>query len=182
MKTLTIIVPDHIHSLISVEAENRSVDAAALCSGVIVEHFLGQPEERIIKGKRIELPSKLIQPPRPSDVFDVDRQFPGYPKQSIELAQGFVDEALRMPNTKAFRADGVNGSTGVGFRPNFVFIQYLQKREPGGIMVSFYGQPHRHGIAMQRGQGNYSRIKVLSVEGLAAVLPEIRLAHKLKFD
>jgi hypothetical protein len=181
MQTLTVIIPDHVHNLVSVEAAKRNVNAAALCSGIIAEHFLDQSGESIIRDDGADSLPKPALRGESSDPFDVRGQFPGYPKLSVELAQGVVNEALRMPNTRASKADGVNGSTGIAFTPNFVFIQYLQKREPGGIMVSFYGPPHRHGPGMKRGQGNYSRIKILSGEKLTAILPEIRLAYKLKF-
>ncbi len=181
MKTLTIVIPDPVNDLVAIEAGRRNVNASALCSGIIAEHFLGQPEGRIVRDAKTELRSKPTRRTKSSNPFDVSKQFPGYPKQSIDLAQRVVDEALRMPNTTAFRADGVNGSTGVGFVPNFVFIQYLQKKEPGGIMVSLYGPPHRHGVGMKRGQGNYSRMKIVTFAQLSEILPEIRLAYKLKF-
>lgn len=182
MKTLTVIIPDHVDNLISAEATRRNLNAVALCSGILADHFLGQSGATLVvpeEGKRS--PASLPGRSETSDAFNVGQQFPDYPRKSVELAQRIVDEALRIPNTRAFRSEGANGSVGVGFDPNFVFIQYLQKKDPGGIMVSFYGPPSSHGIVMKRGQGNYSRIKIETVGQLPMIIPEIQLSYRLKF-
>jgi len=186
MRTLTILLPDLVDDLVSAEASKRNVNAAALCSGLIAEHFLRRPSDPVVvpnksSPKSEVTPRILFDRTRTSAPFDVQQQFPGYPRRSIELAQQVVDEALLIPNTEASRTHGRNGRSGIAFAPNFVFIEYLQKREPGGIMVSFYGPPHSHGAGMKRGQGNYSRVKILRANEVPRILPEIILAHKLKF-
>jgi hypothetical protein len=73
-----------------------------------------------------------------STVCNVRDNFPGVPSRSIEFAQAFVDEALKLPGVRAFR------NRGIGFKPNFVFVEYLREAGRGGAMLSFYGGPDRH--------------------------------------
>src|SRR5208337_3175733 len=115
-----------------------------------------------------------------SNGFEVSKNFPNYPNRSIELAQEFVDESLKMPGTRAFRAFSERG---VGIEPNFVFVEYLQKRHPGGIGVSFYGSPDRLGYrGLLPGRNpNYSRSVARTEEELKPLLDLIRRSYQLKF-
>jgi hypothetical protein len=176
MKTLTILLPDLVSQLVDREAQTRNVESAALCSGVITEHFLA--------ASRVSVPA-TIQPaasPRdsePTDSFDVRRHFPGYPLESIRLAQEFVDEALRIPNCRAFAS-----GRGIGIEPNFVFVQYLQKRAPGGVGLSFYGKPDNHfqpNLLRPGRNPNYSKAIALDQQSLKPFIREIRRSYELKF-
>src|SRR5690606_56261 len=93
--------------------------------------------------------------------FDVATAFEGFPRPSVELAQRFTDEAQKLGRVRAFR-----NRRGIGFDPNFVFIEYLMSRSgAGGIGVSFYGEPHRHSNPpkiLVKGIPSYSRAKIYS--------------------
>jgi hypothetical protein len=115
----------------------------------------------------------------PSGTFDVRKHFPDYPSASIDLAQTFVDQALKIPGIKAFRAES---GRGIGIEPNFVFVEYLQKSWPGGIGVSFYGGPDKHlhrGLRSGRNP-NYSRSTARTLDELKPLLAEIRRSYELK--
>jgi hypothetical protein len=182
MKTLTILLPDTVNQLVLAEAKRRNVDAATLCSSTVAEHFLEQTKPQVVPNIKRQVPRTV-----PSDNysggsngFDVGRSFPNYPGLSIELAQQFVDESLRMPGTRAFKAFS---GRGVGIEPNFVFIEYLRKRQPGGIGVSFYGSPgslQRPSLLPGRNP-NYSRSIACTQEELSPLLEVIRRSYQLKF-
>lgn len=142
MKALTIFLPDPVKQLVFGEATRQNVDVATLCSGIIAEHFLVARQAPVVS--RAERPMTISVPvdrSEPTDTFDVRKHFPNYPTRSVELAQQFVTEALKISGTGAFQA---YSGRGIGIRPNFVFVEYLQKSHPGGIGVSFYGRPQDH--------------------------------------
>jgi hypothetical protein len=130
------------------------------------------------------LPKRILsaaaQPPAAQPALDVAEHFKGFPSGSIAFAQAFVDEALSLPGVQAFPT-----SRGVGFKPNFVFVEYLMSRGgKAGIGVSFYGEPPRHvnpPPILKRGIPSYSRAKVYSESDLKAILPHIRQSYELKF-
>jgi hypothetical protein len=182
METLTILLPDQVGALVATQARNRGVDPSTLCSGIVTEHILGigalgQPD------RQSDLMTEASLKPLATDVnkslaFDVRKHFPRHPGLSVQLAQLFVDAALKMPGTKAFAA-----KRGIGFEPNFVFIVYLRKRLPGGIGVSFYGGPESH-LYPSLGTGrnpNYSRALVETREQLEQILPDVKRSYELKF-
>jgi hypothetical protein len=176
MKTLTILLPDSVSQHVWAEAKKQNVDSAALCSGVITEHFLEQARRASMA------PSTEHEVPvtAPSTLFDVRKHFPGFPNLSIELAQRFVDESLELPETLAFKSFS---GRGVGISPNFVFVPYLLKRQPGGIGVSFYGSPdklNRSSLCNGRNP-NYSRTTVHTQKELEALIGLIRRSYELKF-
>jgi hypothetical protein len=183
METLTILLPDQVGALVAAQARNRGVDPSTLCSGIVTEHILG-----IGRPGRFDRPADLmigVSPKPPATdtdkslAFDVRKHFPRHPGISVQLAQLFVDAALKMPGTKAFAA-----KRGIGFEPNFVFIVYLRKRVPGGIGVSFYGGPESH-LYPSLGAGrnpNYSRALLETKEDLERILPDIKRSYELKFQ
>ncbi len=173
MKMLNVVLPDKISQQIWAEAKKRNVDAAALCSGVITEHFL----ERGGKGSASS--EQEVHMTVPSTAFDVRKNFPGFPILSIELAQRFVDESFKLPDTRAFKSFS---GRGVGVSPNFVFVPYLLKRQPGGIGVSFYGGPDKlnHSGLRDGRNPNYSRATVHTWEELNGLLGLIRRSYELK--
>jgi hypothetical protein len=176
MKTLTILLPDSISQHIWAEAKKQNVDAATLCSGVITEHFLEKNgNASIAASSEQEAPTIL-----PSNVFDVRKHFLGFPNRSIELAQRFVDESLKLPETRAFKSFS---GRGVGISPNFVFVPYLLKRQPGGIGVSFYGSPDKlnHPSLCDGRNPNYSRATVHDSKELAPLMGLIRRSYELRF-
>lgn len=185
MNTVTILLPTQVGVLVTSEARTRGVDAATLCSGIISEHFLSQRSNTRIR-KASEAPAAsesteegaLVKQQQSASGFDVRRHFPSCPGLSVQLAQKFVDAALRLPGTRAFAA-----GRGVGFEPNFVYITYLRRRSPGGIGVSFYGAPEKH-LCGDLGNGrnpNYSSAVVDSTQDLDKILPDIERAYELKF-
>jgi hypothetical protein len=186
MRALTILLPDLVDQILLGEATRENVDPAALCSGIIAEHFL-QTQKVSSTSANKQPTTKLVPLNRSesadiSDVkSDVRKLFPNYPTRSIELAEQFVGEALKISGARAFKA---YSGRGIGIEPNFVFIEYLQKSSPGGIGVSFYGRPedHLHPQMLRPGRNpNYSRSIACNQEGLKPLLEEIRRAHELKF-
>jgi hypothetical protein len=183
METMTILLPTQVRQWVAKEAVSRGIDASTLCSGIIAEHFLADVAHRIEQNRtRGAVPSapqrSTITNDAYSSGFDVRKHFTRYPGISIQLAQAFVDAALKIPGTKAFATD-----RGVGFEPNFVFILYLRKKQPGGIGVSFYGGPQQHiysGLHIGRNP-NYSSAIVATMQELDLMLPDIKRAHDLRF-
>jgi hypothetical protein len=182
MKTLTILLSDSVYQVVLAKAIQQNVDAATLCSVIVAEHF---PDARKVSAAvAVEKSTTILarsNRSEPTTMFDVKKHFPNYPTRSIELAQQFVGEALAVSGAKAFKADSERG---IGIEPNFVFVEYLQRRPPGGIGVSFYGRPedHLHPSLLRPGRNpNYSRSIVCTQEGLKPLLEEIRRSHELKF-
>jgi hypothetical protein len=153
----------------------QNVDAATLCSGVIAEHFL----EQMRVSPAPPSVNQQVFAAMPSNVFDVGKWFPDFPSLSIELAQQFVDESLKMPGTSA----SFSGPRGISIKPNFVFVEYLQKRRPGGIGVSFYGSPEdlRYAELRPGRTPSYSRAIVVTKQELKPMLEVIRRSYQLKF-
>ncbi len=182
MKTLTILLPDAVSQMLHAEAKRQNIDAVTLCSGLVAEHFLEQEPETpmlsSVEPHKSQTVSTLSSGPFK---FDVWKYFPDYPGLSIRLAQQFVDEALTFPGTRAFKPPS---GRGVGIEPNFVFVEYLLKRQlPAGIGVSFYGSPshlNHPGLTVGR-NANYSRATAHSEEELKSLLPLIRRSYELRF-
>lgn len=170
---MTILVPDTINQEIWAEAKKQNVDPAGLCSGLITEHFL----ER--RSHNAAAAAEEISMGTTSNGFAVRKQFPGFPGVSIDLAQRFIDESLKLPETRAFKSFS---GRGVGISPNFVFVPYLLKRQPGGIGVSFYGSPDKLGDPRLRDgrNPNYSRATVRTYQELAPLLKLIPRSYELK--
>jgi len=110
--------------------------------------------------------------------FSVRDHFRGLPQHSVDFAQAIVDEALKISGVRAFKSN-----RGVGLEPNFVFIEYLRERAPGGIGLSFYGGPERHQNKIIRDgrTPSYSRALIGTPAELQSVLPHVRKAYGLKF-
>lgn len=180
MRSLTILLHDPVDQLVEAEASKRRVDSATLCSGIVAEYFLARrnvSQPVVTEGATVPGAASHTE----FHAFDVRRHFPHYPSRSVDLAQQFVDEALALPEIRV--SQSLSGR-GIAFEPNVVFIEYLQKRPPGGIGISFYGEPSRHSYSkLLLGRNpNYSRIVIRTKEDLGNVLPEIRRAYELKFN
>jgi hypothetical protein len=110
--------------------------------------------------------------------FQVQGRFPGVSSYSVKWAQEFVNAALSYNGTKAFQND-----QGVGFEPNFVFIERIYTREDGFI-ASFYGPPRKFydaGIHVEPGRSrSYSRLRVKSTSDLNVALRALELSAKFK--
>jgi hypothetical protein len=89
-----------------------------------------------------------------------------------------LDEALELTGVRAFKSN-----RGIGFEPNFVFIEYLRERVPGGVGLSFYGEPERHQnkLIEARRTASYSRALVRTPAELQSILPHVRKAFGFKF-
>ncbi len=177
MKILTIALPDPINRLLEAEAKNQNIDVITLCSGLVVEHFL--TKARSGRSPVAEDPTTPV--PRrkeSSNMFDVKAKFPGYPERSIELAQQFTDEALKLPGVTARPTE-----RGVGLVPNFAWIEYLHKRYPGAIGLSFYGSQASlpsADLLMPGRTSSYSRAIAHTQEELKRLLDVMRKSYWLK--
>jgi hypothetical protein len=175
MKSLTICLPDVVFEKAASDALNQGFDIASFCAGVLSDHFLP-------RNPRTVTPNGATQtsPASSKGKFDVAEYFPAFPSGSIRFAQAFVDEALKFPSVEAFQI-----RRGIGFKPNFVFIEYLMSRGgKAGIGVSFFGEPSRHRNAppiLVKGIPSYSRAKIYNEAELKSILPHIRQSHELKF-
>ncbi len=171
MKTLTVLLPEPVERLVECEAAAKGVDPAALCASILAEHFLASASTR-------EAP---VPPERKGEeqmTFSVRDHFRGLPQYSVDFAQEIVNEALKISGVRAFKSN-----RGVGLEPNFVFIEYLRERAPGGIGLSFYGGPERHQSKLIR-EGrtpSYSRALIRAPTELQSVLPHVRKASGVKF-
>lgn len=175
MKTLIILLPDSVNEHVWAEAKRQNIDAATLCSGVIAEYFL-EGSGKGSASRRPEQEARMNVFPR---AFDVRKNFVGFPNLSVELAQLFVDESLKLPQIRAFKSFS---GRGVGIAPNFVFVPYLLKRAPGGIGVSFYGSPDKlNHPSLRAGRNpNYSRATVHTREELEPLIGLIQRSYDLK--
>lgn len=175
MKSLTICLPDVVFETASVEAARQGVETSNFCANFLADQLLkpisfGTPKISLTPAKT----------PSANPKFKVADHFAGFPTGSVSFAQIFVDEAQKFPGVEASRV-----RRGVGFKPNFVFIEYLMSRGGKvGIGVSFYGAPNRHKnppSILIPGIPSYSRAKIYSEKDLQAVLPHIRQSYELKF-
>jgi hypothetical protein len=175
VKSLTILLPDLIDEIIRAEASKRGVDAIALCSGIITEHCLVTSRNLVYVTEASVMPANV---PEQKGGFDVHKHFPNHPHGSRELAQLFVDEARKIDATEAFvTPTGV----GVGFRPNFVWIERI-KSQREGVTVSFYGLPNRHGNhpLLRKSRANWSRAYACTRDEMKSLLPHVKISHDLK--
>lgn len=98
-------VDEYVNELIT----NHLLEAAAT-TGHVRKGGLGQASwQRQGKGKM-----------EPSLPFTVTGKYPGVSKVSLEWAQKFVNEAINLGGVRAFK-----NQDGVGFEPNFVFIERI---------------------------------------------------------
>ena len=174
-------MPDVAYERASSDASTQGIEIASFCSGILADHFLLPvrkteiPKCRNISTNNIES-SKSVT----NGIFNVVEHFQHFPSESIRLAQAFVDEVFKFPHVEAFKV-----RRGIGFKPNFVFIEYLMSRGgKAGIGVSFYGEPSRHKnppSILVPGIPSYSRAKIYSEAELQKILPHIRQSHELKF-
>lgn len=188
MKSLTLVIPDVVYEQALKRAAATGVDVPAFCANILADALIvlpptppsPAPATRSTAGDLSRLHTRAADAPSSPQAFDVRKEFEGFPSGSVRMAQRFVDEALKLPKVRAFR-----NRRGIGFDPNFVFIEYLMSRGGiGGIGVSFYGEPDRHQnppAILKRGIPSYSRAKVRSDADLDSILPHIRQSYELKF-
>ncbi len=181
MKSLTICLPDVAYERASSDASKQGIELASLCSGVLADHFLlSLPKVEIAKSRTTAAVNPEPFKASLNGAFNVAEHFRHFPSESIRLAQVFVDEVFKFPHVEASKV-----RRGIGFKPNFVFIEYLMSRGgKGGIGVSFYGEPTRHKNPppiLVQGIPSYSRAKIYSEADLQNILPHIRQSHELKF-
>lgn len=186
MKSLTICLPDAAYNNALIQANGHGLDIPHLCSGILADYFLSEIHSITATRTKAKQESPLSNLAAASashledGKFDVAGFFRGFPPGSIELAQTFVDEALKQPHVLPFKK-----GRGIGFKPNYVFIEYLMRRGgTAGIGVSFYGEPQRHKNPpsfLIRGIPSYSRARIRTASELKAILPHIRQSYELKF-
>jgi hypothetical protein len=182
MQKLTVHLPDAVYSTATSEATRRGVDVGTLCSGLLSDHFLrdftatNPPEPRTAT-----VPVQPALQRRALTVFNAAHEFNGFPRRSVEFAQTFVDEVLKIPRVSAYK----KGSE-IGFDPNFVYIEALLTRgSRSGIRVSFFGRPEQFKnpppvLKMGR-PPSYSRAIIENTTDLNAILPLIRQSYELRF-
>ena len=113
--------------------------------------------------------------------LDIGHEFHGFPHRSIEFAQTFLNEVLKIPRITAFKKGAE-----IGFDPNFVYIEaLLSQGSRSGIRVSFFGRPEQFKnpppvLKMGR-PPSYSRAVIESASDLQAILPLIRESYELRF-
>jgi hypothetical protein len=185
MKSLSLHLPNYVYDRVEEQANIIGVDASTLCSNVLADVFL--PREADQSETEIVRPEKSSRQPQrgtPAS-FDVARNFPGFPQNSIALAQQFCDAALKLGPPRGYAAVYAEKSRrGIYIRPNFAVVEYLISRGKSGISVSFYGEPHRHTNPpkiLVKGRHSYSRARIHHAEDLEKVLPHIKQAYELKF-
>jgi len=182
MHTLTVYLPDTVYSTAELEAKQRNLDVSTLCSGLLSDHFLRgftaikQPEFQS-KG----IPGQTAPEWQLLTAFNVAQEFRGFPHRSVEFAQAFVDEVLKIPRITAYK----KGSE-IGFDPNFVYIEaLLSKGSRSGIRVSFFGRPEHFknppAVLKMGRPPSYSRAVIESKAELDAILPLIRQSYELRF-
>jgi hypothetical protein len=189
MKILTLALPESVARLVDREAASKRVDPASLCATILSEFFLSAPVPASLELSKHELRGEAqMGTPEVTRAtqtvgtdaigFNVRDNFPGVPSRSVELAQDIVNEALKLPGVRAFP-----NNRGIGFEPNFVFIEYLHERAPGGVMLSLYGGSgrHRNPLIKAGRTDSYSRALVHTQAELLSVLPHVRKAFQLKF-
>lgn len=189
MKSLQVVLPDAVFARAEDEAKREGLEVGALCSALLADLLLGARQRHAgLAPAPVVVAS--IATPRVADqedvallakTFDVAAAFPDYPRESVSLAQAFVDEALKYGNSQAFKTD-----KGVGIKPNFAFVEYLRLR-PGtpGIGVSLYGNrdqfPKVSDLLIKGRTPSYSRARISNAAELKRVLPLIREAYRLRF-
>jgi hypothetical protein len=182
MQTLTVYLPDAVYHAAASEAKRHKIDPSTLCSGLLSDHFLG--DLAVAKAQSDE-PRTLAEESAAKsgrlNAFDVAHEFRGFPHCSIEFAQTFVDEVLKVPHVTGYKKD-----SGIGFEPNFVFIESLLSRGTrSGIRVSFFGRPEQFknppSVLKMGRPPSYSRAVIETVDDLKAILPLIRESHQLRF-
>jgi hypothetical protein len=112
------------------------------------------------------------------NAFSVRSHFSFAPQASTDWAQQFVDACLSYESVRAFVNEG-----GIGFDPNFVFIERVYTEEEG-FAASFYGTPDefaKYGHQLQPGRSNsYSRLRVKSSSVLEQALKCVHISANLK--
>jgi|ERR1700733_13992776 len=181
MKTLTVIVTDDAFAKASVNASQHGTDVANLCSIILCEHFSNSPQSTFSATTKPTTTNVATPVSKANLGFNVSQNFTGFPHRSIEFAQKFVDRALSFPSIVASRV-----RRGIGFKPNFVFIEYLLSQGGrSGIVVSFYGTPSSLGDTrgiLRQSRAVYCRsIPIISNEDLNYVLQFIPKAYELRF-
>ena len=202
MKSINITLPDSAYAEVVKKAEEYGMNVSGISSLLVVEglakssssaqtqpmksteHNYDNFTNEFLQGEGNHESKKTKAPELtrtvPSTDFDVAANFPGINENSVSLAQAFVDEALSFAGVKAFKND-----RGIGFQPNFVWIEYIRLRDyPGGFVASFYGvaedfndPPPR--LKAGRGQ-SYSRADIYDEEDLKAVIPIIKQSWELR--
>ena len=180
MQTLTVYLPDAVYGTAASQAKQQSLDIATLCSGLLADHFLSRATAHS------EPPPKTASTPpsaprQPLRGFDVAHHFHGFPHRSVEYAQKFVDEVLKIP-----RVTASSKGAEIAFDPNFVYIEALLRQGTrAGIRVSFFGRPEQFKNApsvLRMGRPpSYSRAVIETPSDLDAILPIIRQSYALRF-
>lgn len=148
---------------------------------------------QISSPEELTLTSEPIRPPQTSATWQAEAQrtvameagfsvcshFVHAPRLSVDWSQQFVEAALSYEGVKAF----VNGP-GIGFDPNFVFIERVYT-EDDGFIGSFYGtveQFRRYSLELEPGRtpASYSRLRVKSAELLQRALKCVHISANLR--
>ena len=180
MLTLTVSLPDAVYGTAASQARQQGLDIATLCSGLLADHFLSR------EATHPEPPPKTASTPPPAQRhplagFDVAHQFHGFPHRSVDYAQKFADEVLKIPRVTAYKKGAE-----IAFDPNFVYIEALLRQGTrAGIRVSFFGRPEQFRNApsvLRMGRPpSYSRAVIETASDLDAILPMIRQSYALRF-
>lgn len=130
---ITDILVDHAFSSTESSRAGRVADGAEPSRNEV-----SQPPESILGiGERRGGSWQTGEPLREQGNFSfaVATEFPRLDRLTIQQTQKFVDAALDYRGVRAFKNED-----GIGFDPNFVFIERVYTKEVG-FSASFYGAP-----------------------------------------
>jgi hypothetical protein len=180
MPTLTVYLPDAVYTSAAFHAKQQSLDVATLCSGLLADYFFSRRDAEAQPASKA-MSTPLSAQDQSLRAVDVPNQFHGFPHRSVEFAQKFVDEVLKIRRVAAYK----KGSE-IAFDPNFVYIEaLLSQGRRAGIRVSFFGRPEQFKDApsvLRMGRPpSYSRAVIETASDLEAILPLIRQSYILRF-
>ncbi len=196
MKRLTIALPERLFDLLERMARAAGARTDDLVTDLVVDALLIKEKKEVDSDSASGVPApEVLQTPSsslrgpdtwhsgPSQVspvsstFSVKDAFPERSPATILKTQRFVDEALSYRGVRAFK-----NKDGIGFDPNFVFIERVYSEEDG-FSVSFYGSPEdfaRHGLNVLPGRGaSYSRFKVKADHDLNLAIKALHISASM---
>jgi hypothetical protein len=152
---------------------------------------LANAKQHSVEDLAIDVLTALVHRPVPNDAspegelnkpikhFDVREYFSFAPEGSQRRTQIFVDAALSYIGVSAFAND-----CGIGFSPNFIFIERVYTEEFEGFYASFGCSPEdfsRYGIQVENGRRHqWSRLKVKSDGDLEIAIKCLHIAANAK--
>jgi hypothetical protein len=101
VKNIFVSLPDAVYELAKNQANALKIDVQSYCASILSDYLLAM---RSSVSNTPELKSSLTvigNQPSTGGSFRVIDHFPGFPQNSVLLAQEFVNATLRFPNVEA---------------------------------------------------------------------------------